>query len=135
MPKIAETDRDIIRCFDTIAELRPHLKRRDVLTLVRQMQVDGYRIAFIEESGRVLAVAGYRILTNLHMGRHLYVEDLVTANKARSKGLGGQMVRWLSCNCGIPETARGPDPGMSGQSGPAARPRGRLSVSRRRASR
>ena len=95
MPKIAETDRDIVRCFDTIAELRPHLERRDFLTLVRQMQTDGYRIAFIEESGRVLAVAGYRIVTNLHMGRHLYVEDLVTRGEARSQGLGAQMIRWL----------------------------------------
>ena len=95
MPQIALTDEDIARCFDTIAQLRPHVKREDFVALVRDMQSGGYRLAFIEQSGRVLAVAGYRILTNLHMGRHLYVEDLVTADKVRSKGLGRQMIRWL----------------------------------------
>jgi len=95
MPQIAETDEDIARCFDTIAELRPHVKREEFLPLVRHMESDGYRLAFSEASGRVVAVAGYRIVTNLHMGRHLYIEDLVTTSEVRSEGLGGQMVRWL----------------------------------------
>jgi GNAT superfamily N-acetyltransferase len=81
MPQIAQTDEDIARCFDTIAELRPHVKREDLVALVRDMQSGGYRLAFVEQSGR--------------MGRHLYVEDLVTADKVRSKGLGRQMIRWL----------------------------------------
>ena len=95
MPQIAQTDEDIARCFDTIAELRPHVNREDFLPLVRQLQSDRYRMAFLEASGRVVVVAGYRIVTNLHMGRHLYVEDLVTSGNVRSEGLGTQMIRWL----------------------------------------
>ena len=45
--------------------------------------------------GRVVAVAGYRVSTNLFCGRHLYVDDLVTAEAERSKGHGKALLAWL----------------------------------------
>ena len=97
MPKPAITDSDIERCFDVMSELRTHLQRDTFLATVRHMETEGYRLAFIDEQerGNVVAVAGYRIYTNLFMGKHLYVDDLVTANSQRSKGYGEQMVQWL----------------------------------------
>jgi GNAT superfamily N-acetyltransferase len=59
------------------------------------MQKDGYRLAFIEDNNKVVAVAGYRIYTNLFMGKHLYVDDLVTSSKSRSQGYGAELVTWL----------------------------------------
>ena len=72
-----------------------HLKKETFLNTVRQMETEGYRLAFIEEKGEVVAVAGYRIYTNLFMGKHLYVDDLVTRESVRSMGFGEQMVKWL----------------------------------------
>jgi len=95
MPRLAESDDDIVRCFDVIAELRPHLDRESFLGMVRQMEKEGFQLAFIEEQGRVLAVSGCRIYTNLSMGKNLYVDDLVTAADARSKGYGERLLRWL----------------------------------------
>ena len=43
----------------------------------------------------VVAVAGYRIMTTLFMGRNLYVDDLVTSDKSRSKGYGKVLIGWL----------------------------------------
>jgi GNAT superfamily N-acetyltransferase len=40
-------------------------------------------------------VAGYRIYDLLFSGRTLYVDDLVTLAKDRSRGFGGQLVDWL----------------------------------------
>lgn len=78
-----------------MSELRTHLKKDEFLDTVRHMQTEGYRLAFIENKGSVVAAAGYRIYTNLFMGKHLYVDDLVTLESSRSQGYGEQMVKWL----------------------------------------
>ena len=91
----AESDEDILACYDVMAELRPHVAREGFLTTVRAMQKDGLRLAFIRDGGKVVAVAGYRLSTNLFCGRHLYVDDLVTADAERSKGHGKALLAWL----------------------------------------
>lgn len=95
MPEIARTDDEINNCFSVMSELRPHLRAGSFLSLVRHMEGEGFRLVFIEEDGRVVAVAGYRIFTNLFMGKNLYVDDLVTASASRSKGYGEALMRWL----------------------------------------
>jgi ribosomal protein S18 acetylase RimI-like enzyme len=92
---IAETDAEIERCYDVMAELRPHVGRSEFLGLVRRMESEGYRLAYREHEGDVVAVAGYRVVANLHLGRHLYVEDLVTSSQARSQGHGAALLEWL----------------------------------------
>lgn len=94
-PRTAESDEEIARCFDVMSELRPHVQRDEFVGLVRLMQTQSYRLAFMEDQGRIVAVAGYRVTTNLHMGRHLYIDDLVVADNARSKGYGSDFLRWL----------------------------------------
>ncbi len=95
MPEHAMTDAEIADCYDVMAELRPHVPRERFLPLVKSMHADGYRLACIREAGRVVAVAGYRITTNLFYGRNLYVDDLVTAGSERSKGHGKALLGWL----------------------------------------
>lgn len=93
--KIAKTDAEILGCFAVMAELRTHLEQASFLEMVRTMDGDGYRMAYIEDSGAVVAVAGYRIMTTLFMGKNLYVDDLVTSAKTRSRGHGKAMIEWL----------------------------------------
>ena len=95
MIKQAITDIEIENCFEVMVELRTHLKKEAFLNLVRHMETEGYKLAFIEDKGKVVAAAGYRIYTNLFMGKHLYVDDLVTLENKRSRGYGEQMVKWL----------------------------------------
>ena len=94
-PRDAVTDGDINDCYDVMAELRPHVKRDAFLTTVRAMEPDGFRLAFIRKGERVVAVAGYRVSTNLFYGKHLYVDDLVTAETERSQGHGRVLLAWL----------------------------------------
>lgn len=94
-PQHAVTDEDINDCYDVMAELRPHVKRDVFLPRVRAMEPDGFRLAFIRSEGRVVAVAGYRVSTNLFYGKHLYVDDLVTSDAERSKGHGRELLAWL----------------------------------------
>jgi GNAT superfamily N-acetyltransferase len=95
MPEQVESDEAILACRAVMVELRPHLLRGDFLATVRAMQAEGLRLACIREDGRVVAVAGYRISTNLFCGRHLYVDDLVTTESERSKGHGRALLAWL----------------------------------------
>lgn len=94
-PVVASTDAEISKCFPVVAELRPHLDEAAFVAMVRGMETQGYRLAYIEDSGRVVAVAGYRIFTSLFMGKNLYVDDLVTHSDARSKGYGKALLDWL----------------------------------------
>ena len=95
MPTDAKTDAEIEKCFDVMSELRTRLKREEFLKVVRHMESEGYRLAYIEDDDAVVAVAGYRIYTNLFLGKNLYVDDLVTTESARSGGYGAEMIGWL----------------------------------------
>ena len=95
MPKIAETDHEIEDCFEVLSELRPHLEKKDFLKTVREMEKQGFKIVYLKESDNVVAAAGYRISNNLFMGKNLYVDDLVTSDKQRSKGYGEKLIQWL----------------------------------------
>ena len=95
MPKDAKTDADIQKCFAVMSELRTNLTSDDFLQTIRHMESEGFRLAYIEDAGCVVAVAGYRIYTNLFLGKNLYVDDLVTSASAHSKGHGKQLLDWL----------------------------------------
>lgn len=95
MPEHAITDQEIADCYDVMAELRPHITREQFVPLVRSMQADGFRLACIRAGGRVVAVTGYRLGTNLFCGKHLYVDDLVTVDTERSKSYGRELLAWL----------------------------------------
>lgn len=92
---IAKTDADIRDCWRVMAQLRPHLKEKDFVSVVRQQFKEGYRIACIRRKKKVAAVAGFRVLHGLAWGHYCYVDDLVTDEQARSQGLGGELLAWL----------------------------------------
>jgi len=92
---IAKTDGEIAACFPVMRELRPHLRAEAFIHVVRDLESDGYRLAALSESGRVMAVAGFRILRALTCDKFLYVDDLVTLEAERSKGYGRAFLNWL----------------------------------------
>ena len=94
--RIAETDAEIAACFDVMSELRPHLVAGEFVRRVRrQQEIAGYELVFVEEAGRVRAVAGVRVSECLAWGRFMYVDDLVTAAGERSRGHGQSLFDWL----------------------------------------
>jgi hypothetical protein len=84
----ASTDEEILACYPVIAQLRTHVEQHEFLDRVQDQQKAGYRLLYIAEGNRVVAVAGYRIANSLAWGRYLYVDDLVTAGMERSSGYG-----------------------------------------------
>lgn len=91
---LALTDDELRRCFPVMHELRPHLTEADFVARVHRQRSAGYNVVFAEDGG-IHAVAGYRYIESLAWGKALYVDDLVTASPARSRGMGGALFDWL----------------------------------------
>ncbi len=96
MIKIAQTIEEITACFPVMVQLRPQVQAETFVEQVRELMENGYRLAYLEDSGRVVSVTGFKIDRNLYAGKHLYVEDLVTCEQARSQGYGERMLTWLT---------------------------------------
>ena len=88
---------ELTSCFPVISQLRPRLKGvEEWVERASEMATDGYRVLAAWEGSRVLAVAGYRVMENLIHDHFLYVDDLVTADDERGKGLGAALLTELS---------------------------------------
>jgi len=93
--RIAESDADLERVSEVLLELRNTFTRETLIAQIKQQSAAGYRVAYVEADGEVLCVAGFVVGTKLAWGKHLYVDDLVTAERHRSKGAGARMISWL----------------------------------------
>ncbi len=95
--RVAVTDEDIESCWPALYSLRPHLSKESFVDRVRDQMRDGYTLAFIsggsDSTLPAQAVAGFRLLNNLYMGRHIYVDDLVSLENRR--GLGTVLMNWI----------------------------------------
>ena len=101
-----QTDDEVLATWEVMHQLRPHLAREEYVSIVRgMMESDGYRLAAAVDDGEVRAVAGYRYMHMLYCGKLLYVDDLVTDDRVRSRGYGREMIDW--------QKARGRDEGCS----------------------
>jgi ribosomal protein S18 acetylase RimI-like enzyme len=93
----AHSQDELAACFPVISELHPGLKdAAEWVERASDMAPYGYRVLAAWDGDRVLAVAGYRLMEKLAYGDSLYVEDLVTAEGQRSKGLGAALLKELS---------------------------------------
>jgi len=78
-------------------QLRPHLDLEQYLAAVARMRAsDGFRLLAASVGGKVGAVAGFRTMEMLYCGRILSVDDLVTDESVRSRGLGKALLDWLT---------------------------------------
>jgi len=85
---------DLEKCFPVMKELRPHLSEQEYLDIYRHAHsMDGYEIIALQDEDQILALMGYRIVYDFVRGRHLYIDDLVSTEKARSQGLGEKLLK------------------------------------------
>ncbi len=92
---IAGDERELKRIAPVMLELRDHFDTDGLIAQIRRQQQDGYIVAYVEEDGEVLAVAGFVITSKLAWHKHLYVDDLVTTAASRSRGAGRRLMDWL----------------------------------------
>ncbi len=90
------SDEEISSTFPVMRQLRTHLDENEYLEKINRMRRSGYRLTAATEGGEVRCVAGFRIVEFLAYGKFLYVDDLVTAEDARSEGHGERVLDWLA---------------------------------------
>ena len=94
--KIATTEEDILKCWNVIFVLRPHLKEEEFVSTIKEMFTEGYQLAYIEENGRATSAIGFRYLQYLYNGKHFYIDDLSTLPESRGKGYGGMLLDYVA---------------------------------------
>ena len=92
---IAKTDGEINKCFAVLSQLRTNLTIEKFFDNVKKQKKFGYRLAFAEDNGKVVCVAGFRISESLAWGKFMYIDDLITDSNSRSKGYGNKLMDWL----------------------------------------
>jgi len=91
----AQSKADLERCFPVMKELRPHLSIEEFFSIYDQAHfADGYEIVAIEEQGQIMAVMGYLFLSDFVRGKHVYIDDLVATESARSLGMGAELLKF-----------------------------------------
>ena len=81
--------------FPVLKLLRPHLVFQEYTALYEAARVaDGYALVGGFEDPVLVAVMGYRILSDFVHGRHLYVDDLIVIPEKRSCGIGAALLEY-----------------------------------------
>ncbi len=75
-----------------LQELRPHLTAESLAAVFEQGQPQGLRFTAAYLDGRCVGVAGWRIVSNTSAILKLYVDDLVTTETARGRGVGKELL-------------------------------------------
>lgn len=94
--KHAESEAEILACFNVMRELRPNLASAEsFLVQVQRMQTRGYRLLAALEDDVPIALAGYRDKEMLIHGHFIYVDDLVTTANRRGQKLGERLLQLI----------------------------------------
>lgn len=89
------TPEDLDHVFPIMSELRPLLTYERFKAGIPSLCDRGYLLVGVFEEAVCHALAGFRISENLGWRRFLYVDELVTTEKSRSKGYGKVLFDWL----------------------------------------
>lgn len=94
--RFVATDAAAAACYGLMRQLRPHLSSEaEFVERWRRQAEVGYRLLVLWRDARPVAMAGFRVQDNLVHGCHLYVDDLVTEESARSNGHGNLLMNRL----------------------------------------
>ena len=91
-----QSQKDILKAFPIMKQLRTHLDENTYLDLVTEAQEkDSYKMYALIDEGEIVAVIGFKSMITLYYGRFVWVCDLVTDTSRRSKGYGEQLLTYV----------------------------------------
>ena len=98
--RYAVTEPDVAACYGLMRQLRPGLQSEaEFITRWKRQAAAGYRLLALWQGSNPIALAGFRSQENLVHGRHIYLDDLVTDEAARSRGYGRILMEHLRREC------------------------------------
>ncbi|MED3802286.1 GNAT family N-acetyltransferase [Lysinibacillus xylanilyticus] len=84
-----------MEAYPVMAQLRTKLTLEKYLLLLKEMTRDGYLLFALYENMQIVAVAGLSWRVNFYSESHIFVYDLVTDEKYRSRGYGEKLLHYL----------------------------------------
>lgn len=88
-------DADFRRAFPLMCELYLELDEAAYQTQIAALRAEGYRLFALYRDGEMIALAGFNILHDLYLRKHVWLRDLVTTYEERSKGYGAQLLAFV----------------------------------------
>ena len=88
-------EHEIRAAFPVMSQLRTHLSEALFYEMFQQMQKEGYNLIANYQNEKIVALAGFAILTNFYDGKHVYLYDLVTDGSERTKGYGEELLSYI----------------------------------------
>lgn len=96
LAEIPPGDARLGEVLEVMRALRDSRTRADLERLYAEgHERSGYRIVALFDAGRCHAVAGFRVMTSFAHGRFLYIDDLVTLERWRSRRYGERIEEHL----------------------------------------
>ena len=93
--KLCSSEKDHEAAFLVMKELRPHLNFDQYRSLIQAAhRADHYQIYMAIDGDEIVGTMGVRLLYDFVHGKHLYIDDLVTTGKCRSKGIGSKLLKF-----------------------------------------
>ena len=89
------TNDELEQAYPLVKQLRTNLSVNEYLEMIKAMKEDGYQIVCLFEGDVVMSYAGIAKRTEFIYGPHIWVYDLVTDERARSKGYGKQLLTYI----------------------------------------
>ena len=90
-----KTDEEIRNTFEVMHQLRPHLNEHEYLPVVREIESQGGRLIAAVDEDTVVGCSLFRQETRLFTGPMIYIDDLVTDENIRSRGVGSALIDWI----------------------------------------
>lgn len=89
------SESELASVFQLMRELRPHLTEKSFNEIYQSAKkADGYALYGYYQNSECIGLMGARFLSDYVHGFHLYIDDLVTSAKARSKGIGAELLKF-----------------------------------------
>lgn len=99
--RILTAEADLRAVWPLVSQLRPEFDEDRFVAQMRRQIAEGCRATVLfDEDGKPRAFACWRVMEMLAVGKHVYVDDLVTDSAVRSRGFGKRMLDWLKAEAG-----------------------------------
>jgi GNAT superfamily N-acetyltransferase len=86
---------DLGAAFPLMSQLRNRITAENFVPQLRLQQSTGYQLIGAFADGQLVALAGIRRSITLARGPHMFVDDLVSDERARGRGYGRTLLAWV----------------------------------------
>jgi diamine N-acetyltransferase len=94
--KKLNTKSEIAPCFEILKQHHGHIKKADFLRYIDEiLQEKNYQMigAFVDE--KLVAIAGYWVLTRFYSGKYIQIGNMVVSQNQRNGGIGKKLLDFI----------------------------------------